>query len=124
MPPPALMQRVWIPSLFAPEMYGALPSVVDEVHQALAAGDNLVGMGCAPEGIEQNPVVYELMNEMSWSAGIGSSADLQVRWWRVQMMPRQCARREMVEGRCKRLSARPHLFHGGSICRVRGLRLL
>ncbi|XP_066554631.1 alpha-N-acetylglucosaminidase isoform X2 [Amia ocellicauda] len=26
----------------------------------------LVGMGLAPEGIEQNAVVYELMNEMAW----------------------------------------------------------
>lgn len=29
-------------------------------------GSTLVGLGMAPEGIEQNPVVYELMAELAW----------------------------------------------------------
>ncbi|XP_062847924.1 alpha-N-acetylglucosaminidase [Trichomycterus rosablanca] len=29
-------------------------------------GSTLVGLGIAPEGIEQNPVVYELMTELAW----------------------------------------------------------
>lgn len=43
-------------------MYGALPAVAEGVSSALkAAPDNLVGVGMAPEGIEQNPAVYEFM---------------------------------------------------------------
>lgn len=41
-------------------MYGALPSVAEGVSAALE-NDNLVGVGMAPEGIEQNPAVYEFM---------------------------------------------------------------
>lgn len=43
-------------------MYGALPSVAEGVSAAMSmASGNLVGIGMAPEGIEQNPVVYEFM---------------------------------------------------------------
>lgn len=47
------------------EIYGALPSVVDGVSRALKSGSTIVGVGMAPEGIEQNPAVYELMSEMA-----------------------------------------------------------
>ncbi|KIZ03038.1 alpha-N-acetylglucosaminidase [Monoraphidium neglectum] len=64
------------------EIYGALPAVAEGVSAAMAAsaaaaartgdhhrgfgGGNLVGVGMAPEGIEQNPVVYEFMAEMAY----------------------------------------------------------
>lgn len=53
------------------EMYGALPSVAAGVSAALAL-PNLIGMGMAPEGIEQNPAVYEFMAEMVYK---GRAAD-------------------------------------------------
>lgn len=34
--------------------------------EAIASNSTIVGTGLTPEGIEQNDVVYELMNEMGW----------------------------------------------------------
>ena len=49
------------------ELYGALPNVAEGVAAALAAApDNMVGVGMTPEGIEQNPAVYEFMAEMAY----------------------------------------------------------
>lgn len=31
--------------------------------------DNLVGFGSAPEGLENNEVVYELLADMGWTRG-------------------------------------------------------
>lgn len=33
------------------------------------AGSSLVGLGTAPEGIEQNPVVFDLVNELPFRWG-------------------------------------------------------
>lgn len=49
------------------ELYGALPNVAEGVAAAMAtAPDNLVGVGMTPEGLEQNPAVYEFMAEMAY----------------------------------------------------------
>ncbi|KAI8466868.1 MAG: tim-barrel domain-containing protein [Monoraphidium minutum] len=75
------------------ELYGALPAVAEGVAAAMAAsaaagasgsapgagagghgGGNLVGVGMAPEGIEQNPVVYEFMAEMAYAGGAAARA--------------------------------------------------
>ena len=34
--------------------------------EAMASKSTIVGTGLTPEGIEQNDVIYELMNEMGW----------------------------------------------------------
>lgn len=49
------------------EMYGALSQVQGGVHRALQRPNTCVGIGMAPEGLEQNPVVYEFMAEMAFS---------------------------------------------------------
>ncbi|MEX0776866.1 MAG: alpha-N-acetylglucosaminidase [Phycisphaeraceae bacterium] len=49
-------------------MFGNLANLAKDVTAALhdpARGD-LVGMGLAPEGIEQNPVVYDLATDLFW----------------------------------------------------------
>jgi hypothetical protein len=57
------------------ELYGALPSVAEGVAAALAvAPDNLVGVGMTPEGIEQNPAVYEFMAEMAYKGRAAQAA--------------------------------------------------
>jgi hypothetical protein len=56
-------------------MYGALPSVAEGVSAAMgAAPDNLMGVGMAPEGIEQNPAVYEFMSEMAFKGQAAAAA--------------------------------------------------
>jgi alpha-N-acetylglucosaminidase len=49
-------------------MVGNLEKLASEPPRALreAAPGSLVGMGLAPEGIEQNPVVYDLATDMMW----------------------------------------------------------
>jgi hypothetical protein len=56
-------------------MYGALPAVARGVADALAtAPSNLVGVGVAPEGIEQNPAVYEFMAELAYEGRAAAAA--------------------------------------------------
>ena len=47
------------------------PTRVSESGEALASeySDNLVGFGSAPEGLENNEVVYELLADMGWIRG-------------------------------------------------------
>ena len=54
-----------------PEMYGALEAVASGPAAAMAGDGKMVGLGLCPEGIEQNPVVYELMSEWAfrWEPG-------------------------------------------------------
>ena len=48
-------------------LYGSIQTVTTGPVEALvAAGSTIIGTGIAPEGIEQNDVMYELMNEMGW----------------------------------------------------------
>ena len=48
-------------------LYGSIQTVTTGPVQALdAPGSTVIGTGIAPEGIEQNDVMYELMNEMGW----------------------------------------------------------
>ncbi|KAK9787358.1 hypothetical protein WJX73_007278, partial [Symbiochloris irregularis] len=51
-------------------MYGALQAVASKPADALAAsnglGSSLVGFGMCPEGIEQNPVVYDAMSQWAF----------------------------------------------------------
>jgi alpha-N-acetylglucosaminidase len=57
------------------EMYGALPAVAEGVAAALdAAQGGMVGIGMAPEGIEQNPAVYEFMAEMAFKGRAAEAA--------------------------------------------------
>ena len=48
------------------EMYGALPAVAEAPQEAMRAGGAMIGVGMCPEGIEQNPVVYDLMAEWAF----------------------------------------------------------
>ncbi|XP_078451194.1 alpha-N-acetylglucosaminidase-like [Lampetra planeri] len=51
-------------------LFGAIESVNRGPHVArLLPNSSMVGTGMAPEGIEQNDVVYELMAEMGWRDG-------------------------------------------------------
>ncbi|MED6148039.1 hypothetical protein PIB30_049440 [Stylosanthes scabra] len=49
------------------EMYGILDSISSgPVEARISANSTMVGVGMCMEGIEQNPVVYELMSEMAF----------------------------------------------------------
>lgn len=49
-------------------LHGRMDTVIDEYYKALnsAHGENLKGTGLTMEGIENNPVMYELMSELPW----------------------------------------------------------
>ncbi|XP_035260693.1 alpha-N-acetylglucosaminidase [Anguilla anguilla] len=48
-------------------LFGTVESINMGPFEALQyPNSTLVGLGMAPEGIEQNPVVYELMSELAW----------------------------------------------------------
>lgn len=48
-------------------MYGTLDAVASgPVDARLSENSTMVGVGMCMEGIEQNPVVYELMSEMAF----------------------------------------------------------
>ncbi|XP_038160453.1 alpha-N-acetylglucosaminidase [Cyprinodon tularosa] len=47
--------------------FGTVESINSGPFQALSfPNSTLVGLGMTPEGIEQNPVIYELMSELAW----------------------------------------------------------
>ena len=48
------------------EMYGALPAVASAPAKPIQASSGMVGIGMCPEGIEQNPTVYDLMSEWAF----------------------------------------------------------
>ena len=55
------------------EMYGAFEEVAAGPARALRSGADMLGIGLCPEGIEQNPAAYALMNEWAFRY-IGVSA--------------------------------------------------
>jgi alpha-N-acetylglucosaminidase len=52
-------------------MYGVMEALASEPAAAMAAqGSSMLGVGMAPEGIEQNPIVYDLMAEWAFRCGV------------------------------------------------------
>lgn len=52
-------------------LHGKMETVIDSYYDARAdarAGKRLAGVGITPEGIENNPVMYELLTELPWRA--------------------------------------------------------
>lgn len=47
-------------------MYGAFEEVAHGPARALRSGTDMIGVGLCPEGIEQNPAAYALMNEWAF----------------------------------------------------------
>ena len=49
-------------------MHGRMESLVNGFYEAKGgvAGNHLTGVGATPEGIENNPVMYELLYELPW----------------------------------------------------------
>jgi hypothetical protein len=47
-------------------MYGAFEEVAAGPARALRSGADMLGTGLCPEGIEQNPAAYALMNEWAF----------------------------------------------------------
>jgi alpha-N-acetylglucosaminidase len=47
-------------------MYGRMQAIARDPVRAYAQSSGMIGIGITTEGIEQNPVVYELMAEMRW----------------------------------------------------------
>lgn len=49
-------------------MYGKLDRFANEFHRALntTPGNTLTGMGINPEGIENNPVVFDFIYDLPW----------------------------------------------------------
>ena len=47
-------------------MYGAFEEVAAGPTRALRSGADMIGIGLCPEGIEQNPAAYALMNEWAF----------------------------------------------------------
>ena len=50
-------------------LYGRINTLADDLGNAAEASPQLKGIGLTPEGIETNPVVYELMCELPWRGG-------------------------------------------------------
>lgn len=50
-------------------LYGRINTMATDLAQAAEASPALKGIGLTPEGIETNPVVYELMCELPWRGG-------------------------------------------------------
>lgn len=48
------------------EMYGALPAVAYAPQEPMHSSSGMIGIGMCPEGIEQNPIVYDLMSEWAF----------------------------------------------------------
>eukprot|EP00803_Ostreobium_quekettii_P000116 evm.model.scf_2738.1 EVM.evm.TU.scf_2738.1 scf_2738:3553-15483(-) len=48
------------------DMHGAMSNIAEGLPDALSSNSTIFGVGMAPEGIEQNPVAYELMSEMAF----------------------------------------------------------
>ncbi|MCM1293408.1 MAG: alpha-N-acetylglucosaminidase [Bacteroides sp.] len=49
-------------------LYGKMNALVDNYRQAVENDSLLAGVGLTMEGIENNPVMYELMSELPWTA--------------------------------------------------------
>ena len=51
-----------------PGVFGMMPNVANNLVRALNTeeGGNLVGVGSAPEGIENNPLIFEFIYDMRW----------------------------------------------------------
>jgi len=63
-------------------IYGDLTNYATEPIKALkAAGSTMVGIGLTPEAVEHNPIVYDLMLEMSWRTEVGSSQLISPLLW-------------------------------------------
>ena len=60
---------------FHAEMYGDLESVAAAPAKALSSNSSIVGFGLCPEAIEQNPVVYAIMNEWPFRCACPAPAD-------------------------------------------------
>ncbi len=51
------------------DLYGALPAAISGFQDALESSDSLIGIGTDPEAIEQNPVLFDVVNELSFRCG-------------------------------------------------------
>jgi len=51
-------------------LHGDLQGLADRAQAAITDAEhgNMLGMGIMPEGIDQNPIVYELLTDIMWSA--------------------------------------------------------
>jgi len=49
-------------------MFGNLTHVVASVQNVTAFGSGLAGLGSSPEGIHDNPVMYRLLADLSWTS--------------------------------------------------------
>ena len=47
-------------------MHGRLETTMDGYFQALAKNNNMQGIGATPEGIETNPILYDMLFELPW----------------------------------------------------------
>ena len=56
-------------------LHGRLETTMDGYFQALAKGNNCKGIGATPEGIETNPILYDMLFELPWmSSNPGADA--------------------------------------------------
>jgi alpha-N-acetylglucosaminidase len=53
-------------------MFGGLPQITENFNKALTSHEsgNLAGMGFMNEGLDYNPVVYQLVTDMMWDSGV------------------------------------------------------
>jgi len=72
---PVLREKGWIHSVVHnygqnTHLHGDLQGFADRAWQAMQDPDRgaMLGMGFVPEGIDQNPVVYELLSDIMWSS--------------------------------------------------------
>lgn len=76
---PAMREKGWMFNVVHnygqnTHLHGDLRGFVDRAHAMLAdpAHGRLLGMGISPEGIDQNPIVYELLTDLPWSGSFTS----------------------------------------------------
>ncbi|HEY3781203.1 MAG TPA: alpha-N-acetylglucosaminidase [Fimbriimonadaceae bacterium] len=71
---PAMREKGWMFNVVHnygqnTHLHGNLQSFIDRTGAVLASSDrgDMHGMGISPEGIDQNPVVYELLTDLMWA---------------------------------------------------------
>lgn len=81
-------------------LHGKLEGLVDRFYDALP-DKKLVGTGMTPEGIENNPVMFELLTELAWRSERFRSAD-----WLEEYIEARYGRRDAAVSQAWQLLAR------------------
>ncbi|GAM17264.1 hypothetical protein SAMD00019534_004390 [Acytostelium subglobosum LB1] len=65
-------------------MYGKMSYIVNSVLASRSRSKTMIGIGVCPEGLGQNDILYDLMNEMSWR-----TTPIDLKWWTSAFVARR-----------------------------------